>query len=82
MSGKDLWVNLNDECVLPISYIENCIVFLERLNASIILRTIGMQNDITLAYDSKEDAILALRGISKMFNEMGIVSNIEYSEEE
>src|SRR5690349_19193542 len=58
---KDQWINLNDDYVLPRSYVENCVVYIQRVGFTLYIKTIDMHDDLKLVLTSEAGAVEALK---------------------
>jgi hypothetical protein len=78
VNSQKEWMNINTEYLLPRSFLENCLVYVQRSGSTILLRTIEDQNDLTLVFQTNEEASTYLGKLETMMNDEEIVSNVPY----
>ena len=76
---KQAWVNINNEYLFPRSFIENCVVFVQRSGSTLIIRTIEDYNDLTTVLHSENEAIATIREIGDMLNNTDVTCNIDFN---
>ena len=72
------WININNEYLFPKSFIENCVVFVQRSGSTLIIRTIEEYSDLTTVLSSEQAAIDAIRDICTILNEHELQCNIDF----
>lgn len=78
--GKGLqeWVNICNRYIVPRTFLENCVVFLERLGNSIVIRTTEAHDEMTLHYAGEQQAIAQFNQLHEMLIQQGISCNIDF----
>jgi hypothetical protein len=77
-SGKMAWININNEYLFPRTFLENCVVFVQRSGSTLIIRTTEDYNDLTTVLPSEGAAISTIRDICSLLNDNDITCNIEF----
>ena len=73
------WININNDYLFPKSFLENCVVFVQRSGSTLIIRTTEDYNDLTTVLPSEAAAIKTMQEINAVLNEQEIQCNIEFS---
>ena len=77
--SKMTWVNINNEYLFPRSFLENCVVFVQRSGSTLIIRTTEDYNDLTTVLPSETAAINTIRDICGLLNDQDIACNIDFA---
>jgi len=73
------WININDEYLLPRSFLENCVVFVQRSGSTVLIRTTEDYNDLTIVLPDKDAAVSIIKEINRLLNVHDIQCNIEFN---
>jgi len=72
------WININNEYLLPRSFLENCVVYIQRSGSTLVIRTVEDQSDLTIVLPDVQSAIKTLMDITESFNRQTIQCNIDF----
>jgi len=78
-SKKKDWININNEYLLPKSFVENCVIYVQRSGSTLILRTIEDYSDITTISPTEQRAVELLNEINSIFEEHLVKCNVDFS---
>lgn len=76
------WININNEYILPRSFLENCVVYIQRSGSTLVIRTTEEHNDLTLVLQDAKSAVETMLHITALLETERITCNIEFAETE
>jgi len=74
------WVNFNDEYLFPKSFLEHCVMFVQRSGSTLIIRTTDEYNDLTSILPTETEAIAKMKNIHQVFTDESVICKIEFNE--
>jgi hypothetical protein len=75
---KQDWVNIGTRYILPRSFLENCIVLIERFADTVYIRTVEPHKDLTLNFTGEKEAVKQFTLLHELLNEQKITCNIDF----
>jgi hypothetical protein len=80
-STNKVWINLEDRYLVPRTFLENCVIFIERNGTKVVLKTVDPHEDLILNMTNETEAISTFRRLYKIFINEEIQSNLAFDDE-
>lgn len=77
-AGLQQWININNDYVLPRSFLENCVIFIKRSKTTLIIHSVD-NIDMCIVFDTEFMAMEALKNIGDLLNEEKLECKIDFT---